>query len=148
MRACEATRRDPVTVAAGSTLTEVAGLMDGSGVGAVVVVDGQRPIGIVTDRDIVVRAVARRQPADSRVDSVMSTDVITLDADANIQRAHDIFRTHPIRRLPLVRKGEVAGMITVDDLLIDSVASLGDLVRPITGETIFAHRQPGMIATP
>ncbi len=147
MKASEATRREPVTIPADATITDAAALMDTTGVGAVVVVDRNRPVGIVTDRDLVVRALARRGAPDGRIDSVMSTDLITLDAGASLERAYEIFRANAIRRLPIVKSGHMVGMITVDDLLIDAVGNLGDLVRPITGETVFAHREPGMMAT-
>ena len=70
MQARAATRKAPVTVAPDSTIAEVAALMDRAVVGGVVVVDGDRPVGIVTDRDLAVRALARRVPPDARVDSV------------------------------------------------------------------------------
>jgi CBS domain-containing protein len=61
-----------------------------------------RPVGIVTDRDLVIRAVARRFTPDARVDSVMSTDLITLAPDADLRDALKVFEDHAIRRLPLV----------------------------------------------
>ena len=107
--------------------------------GALIVMDGDRPVGVVTDRDITVRAVARDVPADARVDAVMSHGVVALDADADLRKALPIFHSHAIRRLPLVEDGSIVGMITTDDLLIDLVADLGELVRPITGQVVFGY---------
>jgi len=118
----------------------VAALMDEVAVGAVVVIDDdERPVGMVTDRDLTVRALARRLPSDSRVDAVMSTPVVTLGGTADIQEALRIFAGHPFRRLPLVEEGRMVGMLTVDDLLMNVVSDLANLVRPITGEVIFGH---------
>ena len=69
----------------------------------------------------------------------MTTDVVTLDADADLRAVLPIFRTHACRRVPLISDGQVVGMLTADDLLIDLIADLGDIARPITGEVIFGH---------
>jgi len=142
MQAKDASRKFPVTVPADRSLAEVAKLMDESAVGAVVIVEDERPVGIVTDRDLVVRALARNLPADSRVDGVMSTGLVTLGATADLREAVRIFAGHAIRRLPLVEEGRMVGMLSVDDLLMDVVSDLANLVRPITGEVIFGHREP------
>ena len=139
MRAVDAVRKPPVTIAPEASIAEAARLMDSQVVGALVVMDGARPVGVVTDRDIAIRAVARDVPADARVDAVMSPGVIALDADADLRHALPIFRSHAVRRLPLVRDGRIVGMLTTDDLLIDLVADLGDLVRPITGQVVFGY---------
>jgi CBS domain-containing protein len=142
MRAVDATRKAPVTIAAGASLAEAAGMMDQCVVGALIVVDGERPVGIVTDRDLVVRGLARDVPADARVDAVMTQGIHALDADADVRAALPILRSHAIRRLPVVDDGKVVGMVTTDDLLIDLVADLGDVVRPITGEVVFGYPEP------
>jgi len=139
MRAVDAIRKSPVTITSEASIAEAARLMDAHVVGALIVMDGDRPVGVVTDRDITVRAVARDVPADARVDAVMSHGVIALDADADLRKALPIFHSHAIRRLPLVEDGNIVGMITTDDLLIDLVADLGELVRPITGQVVFGY---------
>ena len=71
----------------------------------------------------------------------MSQGVVALDADSDLREALPIFHSHAIRRLPLVEDGHMVGMITTDDLLVDLVADLGDLVRPITGQVVFGHAE-------
>jgi CBS domain-containing protein len=139
VRAIEAIRKRLVSVPPSSTLSHAAEVMESANVGAVVVLDGERLAGIVTDRDIVVRGVAHKLPADARVDAVMTTEVVTLHADADLRSALPIFNTHACRRLPLMRDDRVVGMLTVDDLLVDLIADLADVARPITGEIIFGH---------
>jgi CBS domain-containing protein len=130
----EALRLAPVTVPPGCTLREAADIMARHGVGALLVLDGDTLVGIVTDRDIVVRGVARGGIPDAGVDSVMTTEVTTISGGAELQDAYRMFRERVIRRLPVVEEGELAGMLSVDDLLIRSTAELADLVQPITGE--------------
>ena len=141
MRAIEAIRKRFVSVSPDTTLSDAADLMERANVGSLLVLDGPRLVGIVTDRDIVVRGVAHALPADARIDTVMTTNVVTLDADADLRAALPLFRTHACRRLPLLSGTEVVGVLAVDDLLIDLVADLGDAIRPITGEVIFGHHE-------
>jgi signal-transduction protein with cAMP-binding, CBS, and nucleotidyltransferase domain len=142
VRAKDAARKPVVSIPVAASIVSAARLMDREVVGALVVVDGDRPVGVVTDRDITVRAVGRGVPADARIDAVMSPGVIALDADAELRQALPIFHSHAIRRLPLVADGRVVGMLTTDDLLIDLVADLGEIVRPITGQVVFGYPDP------
>lgn len=139
MRAIDAIRRSAVGIGPERTIREAAQIMDQAGVGALAVVQGDHLVGIVTDRDLVRRGLALDLPADARVDAVMTTPVVTLDADADLHDAFAVFRTHAVRRLALVRGGQFVGMISVDDLLIDLAGDLSDLARPVTGEVIFGH---------
>lgn len=148
MHAVEAARKSPVTIAPDQTITEAADLMDRSAVGALVVTEPDgRPVGIVTDRDLVVRAIARRASADARVDSVMSTDLVTLPPDADLRDALKVFEEKPIRRLPLVDGEHLAGILTMDDLVVDLTADLTRLTRPVVGQVLFGHREPVTPAT-
>jgi signal-transduction protein with cAMP-binding, CBS, and nucleotidyltransferase domain len=126
-----------VTIATDASIADAADLMNREVVGAVVIIDHDRPVGIVTDRDLVVRGLVRRLPLDARIDSVMSGDLVTLPADADLHDAMALFHRHPIRRLPLVEDGRMIGMITVDDVAIDLVSELDSLFRPVVGQVIF-----------
>lgn len=149
MLAIEAARKPPATIAADRTITEAADEMDRLAVGALVVVEpGGRPVGMVTDRDLVVRAMARRADPGARIDSVMSTELISLSPDADLRDALRIFDRHAIRRLPLVADDEVVGVVTMDDLVVDVAGDLARLTRPITAQVIFGHREPVTPAAP
>lgn len=122
------------------TIRDAATVMDLSGVGSLAITDDDRVVGIVTDRDLVRRGLANGLPVDARVDSVMSSPVITIDADADLDVAFGLFRTHVVRRLAVLRLGHFIGMITLDDLIIDLAADLRDLTGPIKGESLFPQR--------
>ena len=148
MHAIDAARKPLATIAADRTITEAAEEMDRLAVGALVVVDSEgRPVGIVTDRDLVVRAVARRAEPTGRIDSVMTTDLVMLAADADLRDALPIFERHALRRLPLVADDRIVGMLTMDDLVVDLTGDLARLTRPITAQVLFGHRQPVAPAT-
>jgi len=147
MRSIEAIRRSGVGIGPDRTITDAATIMEQAGVGALAVIDGGRLVGIVTDRDLVRRCMAQRMPADARVDSAMSSPVVTIQADAELHDAFRLFRTNAVRRLAVVRGEHFVGMITVDDLLVNLVGDISDLVRPVTAEILFAHHDPHVPAT-
>lgn len=139
MRTIEALRRSGISIEPDRTIRDAAVIMEQSGIGALAVVDGDRLTGLVTDRDLVRRGLARGFPAGARVDGVMSAPVVTIEADADVHEAFALFRRHAVRRLAVTREGRFVGMVTVDDLLVDLAADLSDLARPVTAEILFAH---------
>jgi CBS domain-containing protein len=147
MRTIEAVRRSGVAIAPDRTVGDAAVLMDAAGVGALAVLDDDRLVGIVTDRDIVRRGLARHIAADARIDAVMSCPAVTIDASADLHDAFGLFRIHAVRRLAVVDEGRFVGMITIDDLLVDLAADLADLARPVAAEVLFAHRDSPVPAT-
>lgn len=140
MRTIEAVRRSGVDIEREKTVREAAEIMDQTGVGSLAVIDGTDLVGIVTDRDVVRRALARGLPPDARVDTIMSAPVVSIGADADLHHAFGLFRDHGIRRLAVLREGHFVGMITVDDVLVDLANDLADLTRPISSEIERPHR--------
>jgi CBS domain-containing protein len=147
MQVIEGIRRSGVGVRPEQTIREAATIMEQSGVGALAVVDGEHLVGLITDRDLVRRGMARNVPYDARIDSLMSTPVVTIDARADLHDAFALFRTHGNRRLAVVQEGRFVGMITVDDLLINLAADLENLSRPVMAEAIFGHHDSPLPAT-
>ncbi len=148
MRAIDAIRRSAVAVRPDQTLRGAAEIMERSGVGSLGVVDGDELVGIITDRDLVRRGLARGVPLDARVDGLMSSPVVTIDAEADLHKAFAVFRTNAVRRLAVTREGQFVGMLAIDDLLIDLSADLADLVRPVTAEVLFGHHDSPVPAVP
>ena len=142
MRVNEILIRTPVTVAPDITVAAAAELMAREGVGSLIVTDHGHLVGIVTDRDLVVRALARAFPADARVDSVMSMNVVAVDADADVSDAMAAFGHHAVRRLPVVRGADVVGLLSLDDLVAAMVGQFGELTHGLTAQLMFPHRAP------
>ena len=147
MRTIDAVRRSGVGIRPDQTIRAAADLMEQAGVGALAVIDGDDLVGILTDRDLVRRGLARGLASDARVDGVMSAPVVTISGDADLHDAFALFRMHAVRRLAVVRDGSFVGMLTVDDLLVDVAADLADLARPVTAEVLFAHHDSPVPAT-
>jgi CBS domain-containing protein len=121
-------------------LSEAARLMREHHVGSLVVVDedarGRIPVGIITDRDIVIEVlVADLDYRALSAGEIMSKDLVVTREHDNVLDALKLMRARGIRRLPVVsRAGTLAGIVTVDDLLEIVSEQLGDLVKAIAGE--------------
>jgi CBS domain-containing protein len=147
MRTIETIHRSGVGIGPHQTIREAAEIMASFGVGSLAVLDQNRLVGIVTDRDLVRRCLARGIEPGARVDSAMTTPVVTIETAADVHDAFGLFRTHAVRRLAVVRGEHFVGMLTIDDLLVYLAADLADLARPITAEILFAHRDSPVPAT-
>ena len=104
-----------LTVDEDKTIFEAAKLMSQKEVGDVVVLKGEIPRGIVTERDFVRRVVARKTPLDSKISDVMSRPLITIDPDASLKEAARKMVKRGIRRLPVVEQHKLVGIIVVSD---------------------------------
>jgi CBS domain-containing protein len=121
---------DPRTVEASATVVEAAREMRDGDVGAVVVVDRGAVAGILTDRDIAVRAVAEgRDPDATRVSEIASMNVVTLTVDESVEDAIALVRDRDVRRVPVVQDGRPAGIVSLGDLAIerDAGSALADI---------------------
>ncbi|WP_371680409.1 CBS domain-containing protein [Streptomyces sp. NBC_01276] len=112
---------NPVTVDRQTSLAEAARVMRDASIGDVLVLDGGRLCGIVTDRDIVVRALAEvRDPAVTTVGEICSTEPVTIGPDEHVDRAVEVMRRHALRRLPVVGEdGGLVGIVTLGDLEVE-----------------------------
>jgi CBS domain-containing protein len=111
----------PVTLPSSATVLDAARCMQEREIGDVVVMDGDQVTGIVTDRDIVIRAVAEgRDPSSCTVRDVCTGDVVTLSPDDTIERAVDLMKQKAIRRIPVVENGRPIGIVSIGDLAIEA----------------------------
>ncbi|MFD0788215.1 CBS domain-containing protein [Micromonospora azadirachtae] len=109
-----------VTMDGSDTLTAAAQEMRDMAIGDVVVTDGDNVIGIVTDRDITVRAVAENMnPATTRLNEITTKDVITVSQYDDAVAAADLMRTYAVRRLPVVQDGRLVGLVSMGDLAVE-----------------------------
>ncbi|MFB7169945.1 CBS domain-containing protein [Streptomyces sp. NPDC056254] len=120
-----------VSVTPATTIGEAARHMGVHGVGCLVVTEHGALRGIVTDRDIAVRAVASGLDSDELVREVMTSPAVTVDVADDIHAAYRTFRGSGVRRLPVLDGQRVVGMLTVDDLLMDVFRRVADLLGPV-----------------
>jgi CBS domain-containing protein len=116
----EVMTRDPVTVTADSTVVDAARIMRDRDIGPVVVVEGDRVQGILTDRDIVVRAVADgRDLSQLRVSDVSTTDVEAVSPSDSVEEAVRRMEARDVRRMPVVENGRPVGIVSMGDLAVE-----------------------------
>ncbi len=107
-----------VAVTPEETAAAAARLMSRHNVGSLpVCAESERPVGIVTDRDIVLRCVAAgKDPAQTRVREIMTDRVVTVAPEDSEQAAGDVMAREQIRRVPVASNGKLVGMLTLGDL--------------------------------
>jgi CBS domain-containing protein len=124
---------NPRTVSPEDTIQNAARIMRDEDTGVVPVVENGRAVGVVTDRDIVVRAVADGQ-LDRPVRDIVSGDVITARPDMSTKEAAQLMSDHQVRRLPVVENERLVGIVSIGDLAVKegSDKRVGDALQDIS----------------
>ena len=148
MKTGDVCKRNVVTSVPRASLADVARLMREAHVGSVVVIDppGSRtPVGIVTDRDIVVEAVAANlDPRTLTAGEIMSRELVTAAEGDDASWSLKVMRDRGVRRLPVLNDaGELAGIVALDDLLESASFALSDVVQAIGTERVVEARRRG-----
>jgi CBS domain-containing protein len=127
----EAMTSNPRSVQTGTPVLEAARIMRDEDVGVVPIVDGERLVAVITDRDITIRVVAEgRDPQTTTADEVASKDLVTVDPQQDLDEALRLMAQHQVRRIPVVEEdGRLVGILAQAD-----VAREGDDAR--TGQIV------------
>ncbi|HVP16683.1 MAG TPA: CBS domain-containing protein [candidate division Zixibacteria bacterium] len=104
-----------LTIDSQKTVFEAAELMSLKEVGDVVITEAEMPRGIATERDFVRRVVAKRRPLDTKISDIMSTPLITIEPNASLNEAARKMVNNRIRRLPVMERHKLVGIIVVSD---------------------------------
>ncbi|MGB4863808.1 MAG: CBS domain-containing protein [Tepidiformaceae bacterium] len=106
------------TVERGATVAEAVRQMNEKGVGALLVVDHAKAVGIFTERDVLRRIVdADRDPALVHVAEVMTRELVTITAETRLEEAMAVMTERRFRHLPVMEAGEIIGMVSSGDLM-------------------------------
>ena len=117
MQVSEVMHKGVNTVQINDSIKKVAALMKREDIGAVPVYKNERPVGFVTDRDIVVSCVANGHPADEPISLAMTKDIVSVRESDDLQRATQLMRDNQVSRLLVVDAGEQpVGMLTLQDI--------------------------------
>ena len=118
----------PMHVKESASLIDAARAMRDRDIGDLIVVRGGEILGMVTDRDLVIRGLAEgHDPKTMTVGEICSTDVVTVEPDATVDRVIELMREKAVRRIPVVDDGKPVGILSLGDLAMrkdkDSVLS-------------------------
>jgi CBS domain-containing protein len=106
-----------VSIGVNNSVFEATELMSSNQVGCLVVMDGEMPMGIVTERDIVRRVVAKKLPVDTKISEIMSKSLIIIDPDASLKEAARVMSSNKIRRLPVLKENRLVGIVVASDFV-------------------------------
>jgi CBS domain-containing protein len=121
---------NPATLSATASVAEAARAMRDANIGDIIVLDGERTCGILTDRDIVVRAVAEGcDLASTKLGDICSRELTTMSPNDSIEDAVLLMREKAIRRLPVIEGGKPVGIVSIGDLAVsqDPHSALGHI---------------------
>ncbi|OEF98901.1 CBS domain-containing protein [Vulcanibacillus modesticaldus] len=97
---------------------EVAEKMEKLNVGAMPVIEGDNLVGMITDRDLVLRGYAKKRSGSTAVSELMTKDLVVGTPDMTVDEASELMAKHQIRRLPVVENGKVVGIVSIGDLAV------------------------------
>src|SRR6185503_17835752 len=125
---------NPQCVAPGDSIQNAARIMRDCDTGAVPVVDNGRPVGIVTDRDIVIRAVADGGQLNRPVRDIVSSNIVCVTPDMSTHEAADLMSEHQVRRLPVVENERIVGIVSLGDRAVKEAKDkrVGDTLEHIS----------------
>jgi CBS domain-containing protein len=125
---------NPRTVSPQDSIQNAARIMRDEDTGVVPVVDNGKPIGVVTDRDIVVRAVADDRQLNRPVRDIISTDLIAARPDMSTREAAELMSEHQVRRLPVVENNRLVGIVSIGDIAVKEGrdSRVGDALQHIS----------------
>ena len=118
MKITDIMTKDVETCAPELSIQEVASKMLELDVGSIPISDGKRLIGIVTDRDIVIRGVASQVSLDSPVSQILTSEMVTGTKDMSIEDAAELMSKHQIRRLPILENDQLLGIVSLGDIAV------------------------------
>ena len=109
--------KEVVKIDATKSALDAVKLMAEREVGSLVVMDGNKPVGIITDRDVMVQVVAKGlEPSRVKVSEFMSKPLVTVGLDTPMIEIAKLMKEHGIRRVPVVERGEIVGIVTSTDM--------------------------------
>ncbi|MEX2439600.1 MAG: CBS domain-containing protein [Actinomycetota bacterium] len=126
---------DPQTAQPSSTAEDAARLMEGADVGAIPVMDNQQLVGLVTDRDLVVRVLAKgADPARTQLRDLITPSPVTVSPDTQLADAQQLMSDHQVRRLPVVKNEELVGVLSLGDVAVamSSKRAVGETLDEIS----------------
>lgn len=137
----------PVTASPDMHARDAAGLMAAHDIGVLPIVDGDRLVGLVTDRDLVLRVLASGKDPDAvRLGDIATTRGIhTVTPDTQLADARSLMAAKRIRRLPVVKDGQLAGMLSLGDVALASASmrGVGETLAEISVSIATEQTNPG-----
>lgn len=125
---------NPRTVSLQDSIQNAARIMRDEDTGVVPVVDNGKPVGVITDRDIVVRAVAEGGQPNRPVRDIVTSELVAATPDMSVSEATELMSAHQVRRLPVVENNRLVGIVSIGDIAVKEGkdSRVGDALQHIS----------------
>jgi CBS domain-containing protein len=125
---------NPRTVSPQDSIQNAARIMRDEDTGVVPVVDNGKPVGVITDRDIVVRAVAEGGQLNRPVRDIVTNELVAATPDMSVSEATELMSAHQVRRLPVVENNRLVGIVSIGDIAVKEGkdSRVGDALQHIS----------------
>lgn len=137
----------PKSLSPERTVADAAGLMEQYDVGVIPLADDDAAlVGVVTDRDLVLRVLAKqRDPSEVTLGDIATTNVVTITPDTNIADARDLMARHKVRRLPVVKDGKLVGILALGDIAVADASkrAVGEVLDEVSESPSTTDRNEG-----
>ncbi|MBI5146192.1 MAG: CBS domain-containing protein [Thaumarchaeota archaeon] len=134
-------KKNVISIDSSMTVNDAAKMMDDASIGAIVVLENGIAVGIITERDLVRRIIAKERPLSTNVKVAMSSPLIVINPDDTVWDLAQLMKTRRIHRVPAVKDNRLVGMVTTSDIV--RLCSIGsdDEMSKIT-EQILLRMKP------
>ena len=139
---------EPKTARPDMNAFDAAALMGSYDVGSIPIVDDGGFVGIVTDRDLVLRVLAaRKEPLETKLGDILTRDPVTISPDSTLSEARDLMARHQIRRLPVMKGTELVGIVAMGDVAVADASprAVGEALKAVSGSAATANFADGPV---
>jgi len=134
-------KKNVISIDSSMTVSDAAKMMDDASIGAIIVLENGIAVGIITERDLVRRIIAKGKPLSTNVKVAMSSPLIVINPDDSVWDLAQLMKTRKIHRVPAVKDGRLVGMVTTSDVVKLCSIGSGDEMSKIT-EQILLRMKP------
>lgn len=134
-------KKNVISIDSSMTVSDAAKMMDDASIGAIVVLENGIAVGIITERDLVRRIIAKGKPLSTNVKVAMSSPLIVINPDDSVWDLAQLMKTRKIHRVPAVKDSRLVGMVTTSDVVRLCSIGSGDEMSKIT-EQILLRMKP------
>jgi len=131
-----------ISIDESATINEAAKMMEDAKVGAIIVMENNTPVGIVTDRDFAVKVAAHAYQISESVKKIMSSPLIAISPDETVRMVADLMYTRGVRKIPVIDDDKIVGMITATDLVNQlAVSTEEDIIKMYHRSVVKIYKQ-------
>lgn len=124
-------KKDVLTLGKGASVKDVLDLMTENHAGSVVIVEGSKIAGIVTENDILSKIVSGNRGVETIIEKIMTKSVITIEPGEKIEKAAEIMTENKIKKLPVMNKNRLVGIITITDIVASGVSLENEILEQL-----------------